>query len=128
MVSITVATTTITILRPPEADDAADPYDEPTSPLETVATGVPATFSSPSGSENGATGSQEDIEWRLLADPCDLQHHDTVVDDTTAERYGVTWTHARPDPDGDLAHVVAGVTRVVGASASGGSTAGGGRR
>ncbi len=79
-----------------------------------------ATFSSPGGGaqigggENGPTGSQEVVGWDLLADPCDLRHIDTVVDETTGREYAVSWAKARPDPDGDLDHVVAGVDEVEG--------------
>jgi hypothetical protein len=121
-VALPIATTTIAIKRPPAADDGKDPYDAK-APMTTVASGVRAAFVSPSGGasigggENGITGSQEVVGWQLLADPCDLQHYDTVVDETTTQQYSVAWAKARPDPDGDLDHVVAGVDEVRGAAA-----------
>ncbi len=119
--ALPLATTTIRILRPPEADDGADPYDAK-SPPDTIVTGVRAAFVAPSGGasigggERGITGSQEVVGWRLLADPCDLRHYDTVVDETTDQQYSVAWAKPRPDPDGDLDHVVAGVDEVQGAA------------
>ena len=120
--AIPIATTTITIKRPPEADNNRDPYDPPSGPLATVTTGVRAAFTTPAGSaalgggEHGPTGSQEAVGWRLAADPCDLRHIDTVVDETTNQEYGVTWAKLRSDPDGDLDHVIADVVEVKGAS------------
>jgi hypothetical protein len=110
------AETTITIKRRGATDAAADPYDVPTSALTTVATGVPALFTSPAGAEHGAAGSAEAVDWRLLADPCDLRHIDTVVDEVTTRTYAVVWTRARRGVGTDLAHVVAGVNEVKGAA------------
>ncbi len=121
--TLPIATTSITIKRPPAADDGVDPYDPGKGAMTTVATGVRAAFVSPSGGtavgggEHGATGSQELVGWQLLADPCDLRHYDTVVDETTTQQYAVAWAKSRPDPDGDLDHVVAGVDEVRGAAA-----------
>jgi hypothetical protein len=120
-VTIPVSTTTIAIKRPPAADDGKDPYDAK-SALDTIATGVRAAFVSPSGGasigggENGITGSQEVVGWQLLADPCDLRHYDTVVNETTTQQFSVAWAKSRPDPDGNLDHVVAGVDEVQGAA------------
>jgi hypothetical protein len=114
-VTLPLATTTITIRRPPASDDGADPYDAKGAAV-TVATGVRAVFSSPAGRELGPTGSAEAVDWRLLADPCDLRHYDTVVDETTAKPYGVVWAKARTDGDGGLDHVVAGVDEIEGAA------------
>lgn len=110
------AQTAITIKRTPAADGAKDAYDVPSAPLTTVATGVRAVFTSPAGAEHGATGSAEAVDWRLLADPCDLRHRDTVIDETTTRQYGVVWARTRPGVGTDLAHVVAGVNEVEGAA------------
>ncbi len=118
--AIPIATTTISIKRPPAADAGKDAYDDNKTPMTTIASGVRAVFSSPGGStaigggEHGPTGSQEVVGWQLLADPCDLRHIDTVVDDTTGQEFAVSWAKARQDPDGDLDHVVAGVDEVQG--------------
>ena len=119
--TIPLATTTITVKRPPPADDGADPYDAK-SPMVIVVSGVRALFSSPSGGasigggEHGDTGSQESVGWHLLVDPCDLRHTDTVYDDTTGRAYAVAWAKARVDPDVELNHFVAGVNEVQGAA------------
>lgn len=119
--TIPISSTLITVKRPPPADDGADPYDAK-SPMTTVASGVRALFSSPSGGaslgggEFGDTGSQEAVQWTLLADPCDLRHYDTVYDEATGQPYAVAWAKARTDPDHELDHVVAGVNEVKGAS------------
>jgi hypothetical protein len=120
--TLPLSTTTITVKRVPAADAGKDPYDSDKSPMDTVVAGVRAAFVSPSGGsaigggENGPTGSQEVVGWSLLADPCDLRHSDTVVDDTTGQEFAVAWAKARPDPDGDLDHVVVGVDEVRGAA------------
>ncbi len=113
---IELAETTIAIKRRATADTTTDPYDPPTAGLDTVATGVRALFCSPSGNEHGATGSAEAVDWRLLADPCDLRHTDTVVDEATERVYAVVWARERRGVDTDLAHVVAGVNEVKGAA------------
>ncbi len=118
--TLPIATTTIKILRPPASDAGVDPYDPGKGALGTIASGVRAVFSKPSGGttvgggEHGPTGSQEAVGWTLLADPCDLRHIDTVVDETTTQEYAVAWAKARQDPDGNLDHVVAGVDEVRG--------------
>ncbi len=122
-VSLPLSTTTVTIKRPPTADDGKDPYDVPSAALSTVASGIRALFAAPSGGssvgggEHGATSSQEAVGWTLLADPCDLRHYDTVIDETTTKTYGVAWAKSRVDPDAGLNHVVAGVTEIEGAAA-----------
>jgi hypothetical protein len=114
---IPLATTTIAIERP--GDVGADALDPPAAVPDVVAAGVRAHFPGPSGAET--RGDQSTVR-RLLVDPCDLTHVDTVVDESTGLRYGVVWAVARAgDPIEDelgggesLAHVVAEVTRLDG--------------
>jgi hypothetical protein len=82
---IPLATTTITVRRVP-SDDTRDGYD-PHPSAEDVATGVRAHLSSPGGREDRAGGSRQTSGARLLCDPVDLLHTDTVVDEST----GVEW-------------------------------------
>ena len=108
------ARTTITVERP--GDVGTDPTDAPVLPPVTVATGVPAVLASPRTAEEGDVGSQETVTWRLLADPCDLTHIDTVVDETTTLRYAVVSGVVRRDVGGELDHMAADVRRVTGAA------------
>ena len=85
---IPLATTTITVRRV-TADDTRDGYDVRPAP-EDVATGVRAHLSSPSAREERAGGSRQTTVARLLCDPVELLHTDTVVDDTTGVEYAVT--------------------------------------
>lgn len=84
---IPAATTTITVRRAP-ADDNRDGYD-PLPTAETVFAGVRAHLSAPSAREDRAGGSRQTIAARLLCDPVELLHTDTVVDDTTGVEYAV---------------------------------------
>lgn len=84
---IPLATTTISVKRV-AADDDRDGYD-PLPSASTVATGVRAHLSSPSGREDRAGGSRQTSTARLLCDPTDLLHTDTVVDDSTSLEYAV---------------------------------------
>ena len=108
---IPLATTTVTVRRVP-ADDTRDGYDPPPA-AEDVATGVRAHLSSPSGREDRAGGSRQTSAARLLCDPVDLRHTDTVIDDTTGAEWAVTGvaTHVGLGLD----HVAADLQRVSGA-------------
>lgn len=100
--AIPLATTTITITRPAVADD---PYDGAET-TTTVAAGVRAHISTPSGREQRAGGSQETIDFRLNCDTVDLRHGDRVTD-AQAEAYEVVWAQARVGLG--LDHVEAGL-------------------
>lgn len=125
--SIPVATTTITVRRPAEKAQEADPwgegYDSPPlgpSPEErqgdVVAEGVRATISTGSarGTSNG--GESESTEFRLVCDPVDLSYLDTVEDESTGIIYSVTWANTSPGVAG-LGHTAAGITTEKGQSA-----------
>lgn len=90
--TIPLATTTISVHRY-NLDDV-DPYDPPPTPT-TVAVGVRAVISSPSGTEQVAGGQQEIVTFRLDCDPVDLQHRDQIVDDTTGDVFDVVWARDR---------------------------------
>jgi hypothetical protein len=108
--TVPLATTTVAVLRVP-ADTARDPYDAQPAP-ETVASGVRAHISSPSGRERVAGGSQEVVEFRLACDPVDLRHTDRVQDEQCGAIYEVVW--ARPRKGLGLDHVEAGLKQVSG--------------
>ncbi|MBM3679152.1 MAG: hypothetical protein FJW96_14955 [Actinobacteria bacterium] len=108
--AIPLATTTIAVLRVP-ADASRDPYDPQPEP-ETVASGIRAHISSPSGRERTAGGSQEVVEFRLACDPTDLRHTDRVQDEQSDAVYEVIW--ARPRQGHGLDHVEAGLKQVTG--------------
>lgn len=90
--SIPLHTTTVTVERS-DQDGTKDALDGVT--WATLATGVRAVISAPSGSENIGNGSSEDVIARLVCDPTDLRHSDRIVDDTTGDRYEVAWTRRR---------------------------------
>lgn len=122
--SIPIATTRITIKRPTEAAQDADPwgsgYDDPPPPSEpvegqlaVVTSGVRATISAGGarGSSNG--GESESVEFRLTCDPADLTYLDTVLDESTGTTYSVAWALTTPGVAG-LGHTVAGLTTTKG--------------
>lgn len=103
--AVPLTTTTITITRPAVV---GDPYDaaETTS---TVASGVRAHISAPSGREAQRGGEQQTVDKILDADPVDLRHTDRVVDDGTGQTYEVAWVDQREGLG--LDHTVAGLRR-----------------
>lgn len=107
--AVPVATTTITVRRPP-AD--VDPYE--TATLTTVAEHVRARIGSPSGADSRAGGDQEVIDAVLWCDPIDLHHEDVVNDEQTGDTYQIRWT--RRQNGLGLDHVKAGLLTVQGAS------------
>lgn len=136
---IPLATTTITVVRlvaPTPEVSPADSYDTATydsaaydatatvpagryvdgyeaAPTETtIASGVRAHLSAPSGTEQQQTGSAETVTWRLLCDPTDLHHADLIIDEPTGQRFDVEWTRAKPGLG--LDHTVAGVRQLSG--------------
>lgn len=88
---IPLATTTITIARP---DPTADGYAA-TNTVMTLAAGVRAAITGPSGTTILTGGTRTEYTWVLNADPCDIQVADTVTDDTTGTAYTVDWVAAR---------------------------------
>lgn len=109
--AISLATTTIAVLRTPPADDA-DPYDAPAEPV-TVAEGVRAHIGSPRGYETQRGGSQVAITNSLGCDPVDLDPAtDQVRDETTNALYDVEWADQRLG--NGLDHTAAGLVRVKG--------------
>ena len=98
-----LATTTITVRRPSVADD---PYDGAET-VATVAAGVAAHISTPSGREQRQGGSQETVDFRLDCEPVDLRHGDRITDAASGETFEVVW--AQPRTGLGLDHVEAGL-------------------
>lgn len=119
---IPLATTTITVWRSP-TDDGAEPFDplDPPEDHEMVVAGVRAHISSPSGDEAVTSGGdREVVQFGLGCDPCDVEHGDVVVDDTTGEQYQVDWAHHRVGLG--LDHVTGGLRQVSGVLAETGGS------
>lgn len=108
---IPLSTTTITVWRTTE-DPLVDPYDANSQPDASVATGVRAQISSPTGRERNIGGTQEIVEFSLSCDPVDLLNTDQVEDETTHEMYQVVWVAQRRGFG--LDHTRAGLRKVVG--------------
>lgn len=104
-VTLPYATTTVAVIAPATGDDTVAP-----GAGATVASGVRAHFSSPTGTETGA----ERVDSRLLCDPIpDLHHRHVVFDEVTFDRWSVEWVDQRSGVG--LDHTVAGVNRIRGA-------------
>ena len=109
--SLPFTTTTVTIERP--SDLTTDPGDGIT--LSTIASGVGAVLSSPSGREQIVGGQQQIIDKVLYVDGLtDLTHVDTVTDAATGTAYSVSWVDRRPELG--LDHLKAGLKVVTGAA------------
>lgn len=105
-----LATTTVRVERP--AQDG-DPYESTSS--STLADGVPAHISTPSGADLRIGGKTEVVDAILLAPKCPvLVRTDLVVDETTGDTWQVTWTRVRIGLG--LDHQKAGLVAVKGAS------------
>lgn len=109
---IPLATTTITIKRP--LSTSADPYEGVSAVGPTVAAGVRAHISSPSGTEAQVGGRAEVVDAVLLCDVADLAHSDHIVDDETSETWQVLWVRKRRGLG--LDHMTAGLRATSGAS------------
>jgi len=110
-VTVPLATTTITVLRPV----AGDPYEPSETPPATVTTGIRAHISTPNvGNSRIVGGQQSVVEPRLACDPCDFTFTDLVRDDTTGQVYGVSWVQRRIGLG--LDHMEAGLRFVEGAA------------
>lgn len=111
---IPIATTTIAVLRV-TADPTYDGFDSASATPATVASGVRAVIGEPSGSETvQGNASQEDVTYRLDADPVSLLDTDQVRDEVTGDTYDVVWARARGGFG--LSHTVAGLRQVRGAA------------
>ena len=106
-----LATTTITIKRP--AGGSGDPYED--DPLDTVDTGVPGHFSTPSGTarEVGGDAVRIDFVWDGAVEP-KIERSDVLVDETTGTTYRVAWATQRRGLG--LDHQMAGVVFTEGAA------------
>lgn len=110
--SIPIATTTITVTRAALlATD--DPYDAPTGSPTTVAAGVPANIAIADGDDRVSGRSErETVTFRLRCDPVDLEHGDTITDDTTSETYDVVFARTRRTGNVGLDHTIAELRQV----------------
>jgi hypothetical protein len=107
-VAIPLATTTIAVL---SGSTSGDPYES--QPGDTAsATGIRAHISTSTGGETVRGGQQEEVTFRLSADPVELTHTDRVKDEKTGEVYEVVWT--RPRTGLGLDHVQAGLRQIRG--------------
>lgn len=126
---IALATTTIRVERQANLVSApptdVDPYGEdysdspggdptPAQPWNVIVSDVRATISNPSGNEEYAGGSQENVSFVLNCDPCDLKHYDRVIDERTGAVYDVVYSVYRVGLG--LDHVRAGLSASQGAA------------
>lgn len=111
---ILMPTTTIALLGvvqddSPEDDDDWGGAPDPTTGYGVVASGIRAHLSAPSAAAASAQeGNTTRVQFRLLADPCDIVDNMRIRDEQTGEEYQVDWSLTRPEP---LSHVIAGVSK-----------------
>lgn len=105
-----IATTTVTIERP---DGTGDPYEA--ASVATVASGVRAHISAPSGSDQNVGGDKVVIDAvAYLPRGTSLVRSDLITDDTSGNTYEVVWQFARQGLG--LDHVQLGLRFVEGGS------------
>lgn len=108
-----LSTTKVTILRPA----TGDPYETAASET-TIASGIKAHISSPSGSEQAIGGQLEQVDAVLLCESGHgILHTDLVYDDETGERWRVVWVRERQGLG--LDHTKAGLVAFAGGAVGG---------
>lgn len=108
--ALPLATTTVTVLRAPVADDYAEPYSGTTTgDLDEVASGVPAVIYAPTGREAVAGGEQTVTDLRFACELADVKNKDHLRDDSTGVVYRITWCLAYVDE-----HIEGGLSIVEG--------------
>lgn len=121
---IPVATTTVkTWRKDSEVASTEDPWDDGypddvTSDFAILDEQIRAVISVGGGTYAGRTvgpGDSEQVNFSLLADPCDLQYLDEVEDEITGQRYAVEWVVHNPGVGGILASTRAGLSTRKGA-------------
>lgn len=121
---IPVATTTVrTWRKDSEVTSTDDPWDdgypdEVTNDFAILDEQVRAVISVGGGTYAGRSvgpGDSEQVNFSLLADPCDLQYLDEVEDEVTGQRYAVDWVVHNPGVAGILASTRAGLSTRKGA-------------
>jgi len=85
-----LATTTVTVKRPPVADDYAEPYSG-TRTLDDIVTGLPAVIDAGTGRQVAAGGEQTVTELRFYTDEADVKNTDYLLDETSGVLYRITW-------------------------------------
>lgn len=110
--TLPLSTTTIAVKRTAAGSDT-DPYvvSDNTSDT-TVATGIAAHISAPSGFERVAGSGQEAVEFRLACETAAIGNNDRIIDLETNEIYEVIWAENRRGLG--LDHTVAGLRKVTG--------------
>lgn len=110
--TLPLSTTTIAVKRTAPGSDI-DPYVVSDNASDTtVATGIAAHISAPSGRERVAGAGQEAVEFLLSCETTDIGNNDRVVDLETNETYEVNWAENRRGLG--LDHTVAGLSKVTG--------------
>jgi hypothetical protein len=107
---IPLASTTVTVQR---TRSLGDPYEP--AQVDTIAAGVSAHISGPSGTDVRVGGQQEVVDAVLyVAASADVVRADQIADEVTGERWTVTWTRVRRGVG--LDHRQAGLVAVKGAA------------
>lgn len=109
-----LATTTISIKRPSVGTDIDPWVSGDDSADTTVATGIGAHISTPSGFERAVGGSMENVTFHLNAEVCDLTNTDRVYDERSGLTYEVVWVEPRSGLG--LDHMTAELRKIVGAA------------
>jgi len=105
---VVIGTTTVTI-----TGQAADVDPDEAATVVTVASGVRAHLSSPTGIDVAVGGDKEVVDMvAYLPAGTTVEPSDRLVDDTTGITYSIVWTRARHGLG--LAHVACGVRGVRG--------------
>jgi hypothetical protein len=86
-----LSTTTISVQRNVSEEAGKDPYDSPLV-WETVAQGLRAVVTPPSGTARLVGGTRVGYEAQLHTDPgCDLQPEDQVIDESSGLKWTLLW-------------------------------------
>lgn len=96
---IPLATTTVAVLRPPAADDYAEPYSGTRTAghvdldaLDEIAVGVRAVIDAVTGTEAVAGGEQTQTVLKFISDEADIKPQDYLKDEVAGgQLYRIVW-------------------------------------
>jgi hypothetical protein len=96
------------------ADNTGEPWDPPVPPWDAAFVLINAVIEPLPGSiENGA-GTQGITQYRIIGDPCDIDHQYYVIDPVTTYTYQVVWVAQVADPIKGIAAFASGFGHIEG--------------
>jgi hypothetical protein len=80
------------------ADNTGDPWEPPVPPWDAAFQLINAVIEPLPGSVENGAGTQGITQYRIIGDPCDIDHQYYVIDPVTTYTYQVVWVAQVGDP------------------------------